>query len=233
MKISLCITTFNRGDLILESFGNVLLDDRVDEIVIVDDCSTDASYTILSALSALSKISKIKVYQNPSNVGVYQNKKRSVELATNDWCIVFDSDNIIDTDYIDKLYSLQPWDKNTEYCPALAEPAFNYSSLAGPPITKANVNTLWKENQFEAFLNTMNSFWNREEYLKVWDGTIEPISSDSIYMNYRWLAAGNSIQVVEGMKYYHRIHNGSHYVNNCAKSNIIHRDIEMKIKRLK
>lgn len=231
MKISLCITHYNRAELLVDSFKNILTDDRVSEIVIVDDCSNEDVYNKV-AWQVLANY-QVKLYQNETNLGVYHNKKRSIELATNDWCIVFDSDNVIDTDYIDKLYALQPWDKNTEYCPALAEPAFNYSSLAGPPITKENVNTLWKHNQFEAFLNTMNSFFNREEYLKVWDGSIEPISSDSIYMNYKWLAAGNAIQVVEGMKYYHRIHNGSHYVNNCAKSNVIHRDIEMKIKRLK
>lgn len=231
MKISLCITTYNRYQLTIDSFFQVLSDERIDEIVVVDDCSNDGSFEKL--LEYFYDPYKVKLYRNDINLGVYRNKKRSVELATNEWCIVFDSDNIIEPGYVDKLYELQPWDAHTEYCPALAEPAFDYTSLSDILISKGNVNTLWKKKQFDAFLNTMNSFWNREEYLKVWDETVEPISSDSIYMNYRWLAAGNKIQVVEGMKYQHLIHKGSHYVNNCAQSTVIHKDIEQLIKRLR
>lgn len=227
--ITLAITNYNRVALLRESFAQVIDDDRISEIVISDDAS---DLTVYKAIQHEYKdIAKVKIHRNLSNVGVYQNKYRSALHATNDWVILFDSDNVLGKDYIDKLYELPEWDEHTEYCPAKAHPSFDYSKLG--LITKENVNSMWRIKQFDAFVNTNNSFFNREEYLRHFDPDFEPISSDSIYMNYRWLAAGNKIQVVKGMEYYHRIHKGSHYVQNCEKSNVIHASIMEKIKQLR
>ncbi len=227
--ITLAITTFNRFTLLIESFRKVLDDERISEIIISDDESEIELYKDI--VNYFKTESKVKVYRNLTNVGVYQNKYRSALHATNPWIILFDSDNIIDKSYIDKLYEIPEWDEHTEYCPAKAHPSFDYSKLG--LITKENVNSMWRIKQFDAFINTFNSFFNRKEYLKIFDPEFEPISSDSIYMNYLWLKAGNKIQVVKGMEYYHRIHKGSHYVQNCEKSNVIHANIMEKLKQLR
>lgn len=230
-SVTLAITTFNRTDLLKKSFEKVLEDERVNEIVLSDDASKVDVFKQL--VEELKPIKKIKIYRNGSNQGVYRNKFHSVFHSSNPWVIVFDSDNIIGTDYIDELFKIRDWDPHTEYCPGKAEPDFDYTHISKEPITKENVNTLWKKKQFDAMLNTMNSFFNREEYLRVWKDDFEPISSDSIYMNYKWLAAGNKILIVPDLKYYHRIHSGSHYVNNCGRSMAIHKDVEQKLKNLK
>ena len=67
-------------------------------------------------------------------------------------------------------------------------------------------------------LNAMNFFINRDEYLKVWDGSINPVTSDSIYFNYCWLNAGNKIYVTPNMQYEHTVHDGSHYQLNNKKT---------------
>lgn len=230
-RITLAITTFNRFDLTLKSFAQVLDDERISEIILVDDNSSFKYYQDL--VFALYDKPKIKLHRNQHNLGVYHNKRRSVELSTNEWVIVGDSDNIYGPAYLDAIYAIPEWDTKTEYCPGKALPAFNYTHLADNEINRHNINNFWSRPQFGAFINTMNSFFNREEYLKVWDGGIEPISSDSIYMNYLWLSAGNKIRVLPDMEYQHLIHKGSHYNLNCAKSNVIHKRIMEQLKMLR
>lgn len=229
--ITLSLTTYNRFDLLKKSFENVIDDPRISEIVISDDASEMEIFDKI--VSEWKDHPKVKIFRNLTNQGVYRNKYYSAMYATNDWVILFDSDNVIGPDYLDKLYELPDWDEKTVYCPGRALPEFNYTRISNEPIHKGNVNALWKRPQFDACLNTMNSFFNRQEYLNVWKDDFEPISSDSIYMNYKWLEAGNKIQIVPDLQYYHRIHKGSHYVNNCARSMEIHREIEQKIRRLK
>ena len=47
-KLSLCITTYNRCDLTLKCFEDVLDDSWVDEIILVDDCSEIEIYNKLA-----------------------------------------------------------------------------------------------------------------------------------------------------------------------------------------
>ena len=49
--LSLCITNHNRDKMLIESFQQVLNDDRVSEIVIVDDYSEDRYYNRVKELT--------------------------------------------------------------------------------------------------------------------------------------------------------------------------------------
>jgi GT2 family glycosyltransferase len=229
--ITLAITTYNRYDLLIESFAKVLDDPRVSEVLISDDNSDLLTFHKIH--EHFKGIKKVRLIRNNSNQGVYRNKYQSVVYSSNDWVIVFDSDNIIDKSYIDKLYEIPEWDAHTEYCPDKANPALDYTFISNTELTAKNINSFWRHKQFAAFINTFNSFFNKTQYLKVFDPDFEPISSDSIYMNFLWLKAGNKIKVVKGMEYYHRIHKGSHYVQNCEKSNVIHASIMEKLKQLR
>ena len=40
-KISICIPTYERDEILLESFSEIISDDRVSEIIILDDCSSN------------------------------------------------------------------------------------------------------------------------------------------------------------------------------------------------
>ena len=80
----------------------------------------------------------------------------------------------------------------------------------------------------------MNYFVNRDEYLRVWDGSIDPVTSDSLYQNYNWLNGGNSIYVVPNLTYEHRVHSGSHYQNNVRRTpQGFHDSIIEKLKNMK
>jgi len=79
----------------------------------------------------------------------------------------------------------------------------------------------------------MNWFVNKNEYLKVFDSSVEPWTSDSIFFNYCWLSAGNFIDVISGLSYHHEIHSGSHYAIHNTKAPGFYESVIQKIKELK
>lgn len=218
MNISLCITTYNRTDLLYESFRQVLNDERVTEIVIVDDHSSEEIYQ--SIVWQFNGIDKVKIFRNENNLDCYRNKREAISKATNEWVIPFDSDNILTRSYIDRIENLWVAGLNprTVYQPCRALPHFSFITYEGLLINKSNVKRHMVDTTFQTMLNAMNYFVNRDEYLKVWDGSVDPVTSDSIFQNYNWLKAGNTIYVVPGLEYEHRVHNGSHYQNNVRRT---------------
>jgi glycosyltransferase involved in cell wall biosynthesis len=218
MKISLCLTTYNRTDLLYESFRLVMNDKRIDEIVIVDDASTGEVWENISGWASTQE--RVKTWRNQNNLDCYRNKREAISKASNEWVIILDSDNIITKEYLDRLEGLitSGLNSKTVYQPSFAKPNFNFTKYEGLNITRDNVAKYMHESNFQTMLNAMNYFVNRDEYLKVWVGSVDPVTSDSIFQNYNWLNAGNSIYVVPDLHYEHRIHEGSHYQNNVRRT---------------
>jgi glycosyltransferase involved in cell wall biosynthesis len=231
--ISICVTTHNRVMMTIKSFLNVLDDERVSEVVIVDDNSDEGQYRGLKSKLDELKSDKIKLFRNEKNLGCYRNKRESVLKATNENVIIADSDNIFSKDYIDKLYEYGYWGETVAYAPDFAKPNFDYRAYDGIIISKQNVHTLIGKPGIDALLNTMNYFVNREQYLKVWKDEGEPHAIDSVFHNYNWLAAGNLILVTKGLEYIHTVHDGSLYKQVGGKTHRLAKEINSKLKMLR
>ena len=228
--ISLCLTNYNRLEFLLNSFAKVENDPRISEIVISDDCSDMYIWNQLT--HELKDHSKVKLFRNDKNVDCYVNKKLSIERATNDYVIILDSDNQIDTDYLDAIYA-EEWNPKLILAPSYAKPTFDYRHLEGIYITKGNISFIYDEPMLPTALNTMNYFVNRQEYLDCWDGSVDPVTADSIYQNYNFLKNGGEIKIVPNMHYLHAVHNGSHYVNNVHRTGDFYNFVEQQIRNLK
>jgi len=213
MPISVVIPTWERYEMLIDSFNLIVKDERVGEIIIVDDHSSEENYD--DVRNAVKWISKVKLYRNERNIQCYHNKREAVSRSENEFCILLDSDNILTKDYIDKIYQYE-WDKDTIFTPAFASPHFDFRAYEGLTITKQNVAQYINKPMFEVMLNACNYFVHRDSYLEVWDGSVNPVTSDSIFQAYNWLNAGKKIFVVPSLTYQHRVHNGSHYQNNVA-----------------
>jgi hypothetical protein len=144
-----------------------------------------------------------------------------------------DSDNIIDTEYLDRIYSFPEWDAKTAYMPSFAKPLFSYVAYEGVTFTRGNIADYISRPMVSTCLNCMNYFVNRHEYARVWQGDIVPHTADSILQNYNWLNGGNGIHIVPSLSYYHRVHDGSHYKQNVHKTGMLYADVEQKIKKLR
>lgn len=229
-QISLCLTSFNRSEWTLRAFEQVLYDPRISEIIIVDDHSLPEIYSQLE--NAVGGMDKVNLFRNDTNIGCYHNKFAAIEAASSEYCILLDSDNIIDTKYLDKIFE-QEWQPNTILAPDMGEPQLSYKLFSGAVLTKENISDLLNTGNMAMCLNTMNYFVNRSEYLRVFDDSVEPWTSDSIYQNYRWLAAGNKIHILNGLRYHHEIHTGSHYTTHSQKDPGFYQDTLAKLKALK
>lgn len=230
---SIAIPTYNRYDLVRACIGEIIHDPRVDEIVIVDDYSTDGSYERLLTFQESFKIPKIKVYRNAKNLDCYANKARAVALSSSPWIVLFDSDNVLTPSYLDALYVEEPWDERTVYLPTFAQPHFDYREFEGLRVTKNTVGQYAGNQTFLTALNTANYLVPRVGYIDVWDPHENPHTADSIYMAYRFLLNGFTLAFVKNLHYLHRVHEQSHYKNNVHKTGDFARRVEDALRSMK
>lgn len=86
--------------LLNQSYGNI-------EYIFVNDCTKDKSMIILSnvisELTTEKEKKDIKIVNKPQNEGLPQARKTGLEQATGDYIIHFDSDDWVESDYIEEL----------------------------------------------------------------------------------------------------------------------------------
>ena len=242
--VSLCITNHNRDRMLFESFEQVLGDDRVSEIVIVDDNSEDNFWKKVKNYCEGKE--KIKLFRNRKNLGCYKNKREAIAQAKNEFVIIFDSDNIMTKSYIDKIFERE-WNENEILAPDFVH-SFDYRHFGGITMTKSNVASYVRQLRFDCLINTMNYFVHRDNYLKVWDhgyknilptlGFSEPWTADTIFVNLCWIISGRSFHVLKGLEYNHRITHApreerSHYMQHNRKTGNLFNTIMDKLKRMK
>lgn len=217
MKLTLSITTYNRYELLLESFANVIDDHRIDEILIMDDCSEELYWKKIKELPNFNP--KIKVVRQLANRGMSVNKRDAIFHSKNEWVILFDSDNVIGKDYLDAFESGSSWvfdhpTPNFIYCPSFAKPTFDYRKYQGRVFDTASKPNLY-DPSCNCLFNTCNYIVNRGEYLKVWEENKQMKGSDTIWFNYLWLKSGKIFTVVPNMHYFHRVHEGSGFMQDA------------------
>lgn len=214
MKYTLAITTHNRYELLLESFSEVIADDRIDEVLIMDDCSDKEYWDKIKDLGSFNP--KIKVMRQARNRGMMQNKADAVAFAKNEWVILFDSDNIIKPDYLDAI-PISP-NRITIYLPDFAWPHFDYRKFDNTCIDKNNVKNIVKDDMGYCCMNTCNYVVHKDEYAKVFKRNSEIDATDTIYFALLWLKSHRDFYVVPGMTYFHRVHKGSGFMKNMNKN---------------
>lgn len=228
--ISVAVTAYNetlRGDgqWLEDCVEAASASDVVDEVVVVDDCSNDWP----AIAERLKGKPKVKVFHNSSNIGVLRNKLQSIESCENEWVQICDSDDTMDAKHFDRLSTL-PLDTRTAYCNSFGKPIFDYRRYCGRH-NLASYIKLPGDRLFACMFNTGNHFVHRSTFLEAIRATspareslrfegrrIEHMNSkwlraiydgaDSSFYNSRWLLAGNTLEVVDGLEYEHRYNDG-------------------------
>lgn len=223
MKLSLAITTYNRFDLLIKSFSKVLTDPRITEIIISDDASDPEFFIpLVDFIQSLpSNVTIPTLYRQPRNVGMALNKRKAVELCYNEAVILLDSDNVIDSSYIDAVVNQQDRFEhgNTILCPSFARPNFNFRSYNNCYINRYNAHKSMNDEAFRCLLNCCNYVVPRTKYLEVFQHDTTVKATDTIAFNYQWLKKLCMFFVVPGMEYDHLVHNGSGFLQD-AKYNM-------------
>jgi hypothetical protein len=238
--ISLAIANYDRVEMTIESFIQVLGNALVGEIIIQDDFSDVNKYAKLWNLIQGLNTDKVKLYRNVENIGPFLNKYKVVKQCNNEWCILLDCDNIIDNDYIEKVSNLEK-DKDTIYCPEVMYKLnkegvnWTYKEFNTLDIDRTNVKEHIDNSVFSTWLNTGNYFFNRQRYTDVVEQTVLDVrlsTLDSFYFSYLWLLQGYKLKIVPELSYIHRVHDGSYYLNNRKALRSVFDIIKTKIKEL-
>lgn len=240
-KISITIPYYNNANFMNETLNyDIINDERINEIIICDDNSKDIQQ--LEELIANLNCEKIKLFKNENNLGCYHNKLNTLSKCTNDWAILLDSDNIIDTKYIDTLFNIDKWKINTIYAPIWAytfpgkpSPNLNYSKFQNQLFNKDNYLNNFNDIIFKCFINTCNYFLPVNPYINImqkytYDRNIID-SLDSAVLFTDWLCDNNNVLVVKDLIHKHRLHSNSNYmVSNSKKyTNIVENNLKLKI----
>lgn len=230
-KVSIVIPVLNRWDMLIESYKEVIDDDRVDSIVIYDDGSDSAHKANYKTLESHPKI---KLHTGISKSGVHRAKRAAVSNSTTDWCVLFDSDNIIEPAYLDTIFALEPWDEKMVYQPEFLAPHFDFRSMSGLIVDKKNVAEVVnrKNNKLDTWGNAQNFFVNKSTYLNVWEDGHDVNGQDSLYFFYLLMTKGYSMKLTQGLTYKHRIHEGSNYMSDPRASQKVE-DLINKLKQLR
>lgn len=98
MKISVVLATYNGEKFIIKQLDSILNQTRLpDEIIIVDDCSTDRTYQIVNDFVNQNKNNfsvSFKLNQNEQNLGFAKNFRKALSYASGDIIILADQDDI-------------------------------------------------------------------------------------------------------------------------------------------
>jgi GT2 family glycosyltransferase len=97
--VTFCVINFN-GEMYLEATLNSILDQmhKGDEVILVDNCSTDRSLQIVNR-----QLCNIKIIQLNQNLGPGAARNEGFQIAMNDWVCFIDNDVSINIDCLDYL----------------------------------------------------------------------------------------------------------------------------------
>ena len=95
--ISVCIATYNGKNYIKQQLQSILPQlDKEDEIILVDDHSTDSTLSIVNGFSD----DRIKIHINNKNMGVTDTFERAINLAQGDIIFLSDQDDVWHVDKV-------------------------------------------------------------------------------------------------------------------------------------
>lgn len=92
-KVSVLMTVYNMSDYLHESVNSVINQTLSDfEFIIVDDCSTDDSWNILSKY--FDEDNRIILIKNSENIGPAQSSNKALKIAKGEYIARLDADDI-------------------------------------------------------------------------------------------------------------------------------------------
>lgn len=102
MKISVVMSAYNAEKWIEKAVRSVMESDcdAALELIVVEDCSTDGTREVLGRLLADYEFT---VIPHAQNMGAGWSRRHGIEAATGDYVITIDSDDCIDSDFLQIL----------------------------------------------------------------------------------------------------------------------------------
>lgn len=107
MKVSVAISTYNGEKYIIEQLDSLRLQTRtIDEVIIIDDCSSDHTVKLIKKYIQKNNLVSWKIYVNEENVGWKINFFNAINMSSGDIVFPCDQDDIWHKDKIEKMASI-------------------------------------------------------------------------------------------------------------------------------
>lgn len=91
--ISVALCTYNGAAFLEEQVISILNQSHQNiEIVILDDCSSDETYTLIQQMA--QKYEAVKSYKNETNLGFNRNFEKAIALCSGDYIAISDQDDV-------------------------------------------------------------------------------------------------------------------------------------------
>ena len=105
--ISVLVPLYNAAEYILETLRSILSQDYSNlEVIVVDDCSKDASFQIVHEFITTQNESRIKLFKNETNLGPESNWNKALSLATGKYIKLVCSDDTLEPGAISKQVAI-------------------------------------------------------------------------------------------------------------------------------
>lgn len=129
MKCTLIITTFNNDKNLSRAIYSALNQTLKDiEILIIDDCSTDNTYSLVQ--SFIKQDNRIIYHKNEAKIGFEASKNKGLKLSQGDYVAFYNSDDWISENFVESLYN-KATTQNVDITKCSVIEVFdNYSSLS-------------------------------------------------------------------------------------------------------
>ena len=124
MRISIAMTTYNGADYLLEQLESLRTQSLMaDEVIIVDDCSTDNTVDLIDMYIQKYHLDHWVLIKNSSNIGWRKNFRKALQETTGDVVFLCDQDDIWNKDKISLMV------KEFHKSPSIELLASNYEIL--------------------------------------------------------------------------------------------------------
>ena len=209
--ISLAMPTYNGGKYLREQLDSIYAQTMLpDEVIVVDDCSTDDTISILEEYKDRYGL---KFYRNDINLGYNKNFEKAITLCSGDYIALADQDDIWLPSKIEKCYNVI---KDADLNIPLLVSCFNSTNKSILDNAKENdcgIIGTWKHNLSRYTSQGCTLMFNRKliEYIIPFHPTI----MYDAYIGFVASLLGNRFYIGEKLMYY-RIHNN----NSFASQNV-------------
>lgn len=162
MKISIAMTAFNGANYIVQQLESLINQKRkADEVIIIDDCSSDGTASIIQEYLTLKKLSNWQYIKNESRLGYIKNFKKAISKCQGDIILLCDQDDIWEDNKTALLEST--FKKNTAIRVLATSasfidaqnrvmkrsfPVFHFQNVPDGEIRKIELNQIFEKNCF-------------------------------------------------------------------------------------
>lgn len=106
-KISIAMTTYNGEKYIIEQLNSLLAQTRLpDEVLIIDDCSTDCTADIIKNFISIHNLKNWEFFVGEENVGYIKNFYNVISKTTGDIIFLCDQDDVWHIDKIELMVNI-------------------------------------------------------------------------------------------------------------------------------